>query len=37
VALRAAGVSPRSLASIREVIDRVRELEGLPNGDPDLG
>ncbi|GGX81625.1 helix-turn-helix domain-containing protein [Streptomyces anandii] len=35
VALRAAGVSPRSLASIREVIDRVRELEGLPNDGPD--
>ncbi|MGW1806928.1 helix-turn-helix domain-containing protein [Streptomyces sp. NPDC002078] len=37
VALRAAGVSPRSLASIREVIERVRELEGLPNDGPDLG
>jgi transcriptional regulator with XRE-family HTH domain len=30
VALRAAGLSPKSLDSIAEVIDRVRELEGLP-------
>ena len=30
VALRAAGLSPRSLDSIAEVIERVRELEGLP-------
>lgn len=30
VALRAAGLSSRSLDSISEVIDRVRELEGLP-------
>jgi len=30
VALRAAGLSPKSLDSIGEVIDRVRELEGLP-------
>ncbi|MFF0063845.1 helix-turn-helix domain-containing protein [Streptomyces sp. NPDC005279] len=37
VALRAAGVSPKSLASIKEVIERVRELEGLPNGETDLG
>jgi transcriptional regulator with XRE-family HTH domain len=29
VALRAAGLSPRSLRSIAEVIERVRELEGL--------
>ncbi|MGK5629355.1 helix-turn-helix domain-containing protein [Streptomyces sp. URMC 123] len=30
VALRAAGLSPKSLQSIKEVIERVRELEGLP-------
>ncbi|MBO0656289.1 MULTISPECIES: helix-turn-helix domain-containing protein [Streptomyces] len=30
VALRAAGLSPESLHSINEVIERVRELEGLP-------
>ncbi|MFV0129419.1 helix-turn-helix domain-containing protein [Streptomyces sp. HMX112] len=30
VALRAAGLSSKSLRSIAEVIDRVRELEGLP-------
>ncbi|GHF28919.1 XRE family transcriptional regulator [Streptomyces mashuensis] len=30
VALRAAGLSSRSLQSINEVIERVRELEGLP-------
>ncbi|GGM72879.1 XRE family transcriptional regulator [Longimycelium tulufanense] len=30
VALRAAGLSPRSLDSIVEMIKRVRELEGLP-------
>ncbi|GAA5609708.1 XRE family transcriptional regulator [Streptomyces platensis] len=34
VALRAAGLSAESLESIREVIERVRELEGLPR-DPD--
>ncbi|MFK4227085.1 helix-turn-helix domain-containing protein [Streptomyces sp. NPDC019890] len=37
VALRAAGVSPKSLASIKEVIERVRELEGLSNDETDLG
>jgi transcriptional regulator with XRE-family HTH domain len=31
VALRMAGLSPRSLRSIAEVIERVRELEGLPD------
>ncbi|MCB5168258.1 helix-turn-helix domain-containing protein [Streptomyces bambusae] len=30
VALRTAGLSPKSLKSISEVIERVRELEGLP-------
>ncbi|REK85358.1 XRE family transcriptional regulator [Streptomyces inhibens] len=30
VALRTAGLSPRTLSSISEVIERVRELEGLP-------
>jgi transcriptional regulator with XRE-family HTH domain len=34
VALRAAGLSAQSLSSIAEVIDRVRELEGLPR-DPE--
>lgn len=31
VALRAAGLSPESLAALAEMIDRVRTLEGLPN------
>ncbi|PBC83670.1 Transcriptional regulator, contains XRE-family HTH domain [Streptomyces sp. 2224.1] len=30
VALRAAGLSPRSLRSIKEIIEHARELEGLP-------
>jgi transcriptional regulator with XRE-family HTH domain len=34
VALRAAGLSARSLSSLVEVIDRIRELEGLPK-EPD--
>ncbi|WP_425461124.1 helix-turn-helix domain-containing protein [Kitasatospora atroaurantiaca] len=34
VALRAAGLSARSLRSITEVIERVRELEGLPPDAP---
>ncbi len=29
IALRATGLSPRSLATLREVVERVRELEGL--------
>ncbi|MBA0126096.1 XRE family transcriptional regulator [Haloechinothrix sp. YIM 98757] len=33
VALRAAGLSERSLDSIIDVINRVRELEGLPRDD----
>ncbi|MFI6682797.1 helix-turn-helix domain-containing protein [Streptomyces sp. NPDC050485] len=36
VALRAAGLSPRSLRTIKEIIERARELEGLPGGtDPE--
>ncbi|GHF23452.1 MULTISPECIES: helix-turn-helix domain-containing protein [Streptomyces] len=35
VALRAAGLSPESLHSINEVIERVRELEGLPTAPPE--
>lgn len=35
VALRAAGLSAASLDSIREVIDRVRALEGLPAEPPE--
>ncbi|MEL3945324.1 MULTISPECIES: helix-turn-helix domain-containing protein [Streptomyces] len=34
VALRTVGLSPQTLSSINEVIERVRELEGLPR-DPD--
>jgi transcriptional regulator with XRE-family HTH domain len=37
VALRVAGLSPRSLDSIAEMIDRVRELEGLPQPPPKKG
>jgi transcriptional regulator with XRE-family HTH domain len=33
IALRANGLSPKSLEAIAEMVDRVRELEGLP--DPD--
>lgn len=33
VALRMAGLSPKSLSSIAEVVERVRELEGLTDGD----
>ncbi|MFJ9418668.1 MULTISPECIES: helix-turn-helix domain-containing protein [unclassified Streptomyces] len=36
VALRTAGLSPQTLSSISEVIERVRELEGLPR-DPAPG
>jgi len=32
IALRASGLSPRSLAAIREMVNHVRELEGLPQG-----
>ena len=31
IALRAAGLSAQSLATIREVVERVRQLEGLPD------
>lgn len=34
VALRAAGLSPRSLRTIKEIIERARELEGLPEESP---
>jgi transcriptional regulator with XRE-family HTH domain len=37
VAMRVAGLSPRSLDSISEMIDRVRELEGLPQHGTDDG
>jgi transcriptional regulator with XRE-family HTH domain len=33
VALRAAGLSSQSLDTIVEIVDRVRDLEGLPRGD----
>lgn len=32
MALRAFGLSPESLGAIRDMIERVRQLEGLPNG-----
>ncbi len=31
IALRAVGLSPKSLNAIKEMIERVRELEGLPS------
>lgn len=34
VALRAAGLSPRSLAAIKTIIESAREVEGLPNMPP---
>jgi transcriptional regulator with XRE-family HTH domain len=34
IALRAAGLSPESLAAITDVIERVRQLEGLPDANP---
>jgi transcriptional regulator with XRE-family HTH domain len=34
LALRLAGLSPKSLQSIEEVVERVRELEGLPPDQP---
>ncbi|RGC65016.1 Nucleoid-associated protein EspR [Micromonospora sp. MW-13] len=37
VALRASGLSAASLDAIRDVIDRVRQLEGLPPTDSDPG
>lgn len=35
IALRANGLSPKSLEAIADMVDRVRQLEGLP--DPDAG
>ncbi|MFF0221635.1 helix-turn-helix domain-containing protein [Streptomyces sp. NPDC004629] len=37
IALRTAGLSEKSLESIGEVIERVRELEGLPDSPTDNG
>lgn len=37
VALRAAGLSPRALETLHEIIDRIRAEEGLPTDGPDLG
>ncbi|AXB42861.1 helix-turn-helix domain-containing protein [Amycolatopsis albispora] len=34
IALRASGLSPKSLEAIAEMVDRVRELEGLPQPNP---
>ncbi|MFD9741900.1 hypothetical protein [Umezawaea sp. NPDC059074] len=37
IALRASGLSAKSLVAITEMVERVRELEGLPDlPDPDL-
>ncbi|GAB2785778.1 helix-turn-helix domain-containing protein [Amycolatopsis magusensis] len=33
IALRASGLSPKSLEAIADMVDRVRELEGLPQPD----
>jgi transcriptional regulator with XRE-family HTH domain len=35
VALRAAGLSPRALQTLHEIIDRIRAEEGLPTDGPD--
>lgn len=32
IALRASGLSPATLATIAQVIERMRQIEGLPNG-----
>jgi transcriptional regulator with XRE-family HTH domain len=37
VAMRVAGLSSKSIESISEIIERVRELEGLPQNPPDRG
>jgi hypothetical protein len=37
VALRAAGLSPRALETLHEIIDRIRAEEGLPTDSQDLG
>ncbi|MBN6039558.1 helix-turn-helix domain-containing protein [Amycolatopsis sp. 195334CR] len=34
IALRASGLSPKSLEAIADMVDRVRELEGLPQPTP---
>lgn len=34
VALRASGLSPASLEAIRDMVERVRQLEGLPEAQP---
>ena len=36
VALRAAGLSPKSLSAIQVIVERARELEGLREGNPDI-
>jgi hypothetical protein len=35
IAARLDGLSPRSLRTVADLIERVRELEGLPSADPD--
>ncbi|MCP3804324.1 helix-turn-helix domain-containing protein [Allokutzneria sp. A3M-2-11 16] len=35
LALRASGLSPKSLDAISEMVNRVREIEGLPEPDPE--
>ncbi|GIH64700.1 MULTISPECIES: helix-turn-helix domain-containing protein [Microbispora] len=35
IALRASGLSPKSLDAITDMVDRVRELEGLPETSPE--
>lgn len=35
IALRASGLSPKSLEAIADMVDRVRELEGLPQPNPE--
>jgi hypothetical protein len=37
VALRAAGLSPRALETLHEIIDRIRVEEGLPTDSQDPG
>jgi transcriptional regulator with XRE-family HTH domain len=37
IALRASGLSPKSLDAIIEMVERVRELEGLPEAGPTEG
>jgi len=36
VALRAAGLSPKSLSAIQVIVEQARELEGLGEGMPDI-